>query len=51
MRTQWDHFGVKEIILSSQNKKDISIINEQYLKDMTFKYVDNMNEVIDIALV
>jgi ATP-dependent Lon protease len=43
--------GVKEIILSSQNKKDITIINEQYLKDMTFKYVDNMNEVIDIALV
>jgi ATP-dependent Lon protease len=43
--------GVKEIILSSQNKKDIRIINEQYLKDMTFKYVDNMNEVIDIALV
>ena len=43
--------GVKEIILSSQNKKDVAIINEQYLKDMTFKYVDNMNEVIDIALV
>ena len=43
--------GVKEIILSSQNKKDVTIINEQYLKDMTFKYVDNMNEVIDIALV
>ena len=43
--------GVKEIILSSQNKKDVAIINEQYLKDMTFEYVDNMNEVIDIALV
>ena len=43
--------GVKEIILSSQNKKDVAIINEQYLKDMTFKYVDNTNEVIDIALV
>jgi len=43
--------GVNEIILSSQNEKDVLIINEQYLKGMTFKYVDNMNEVIDIALV
>jgi ATP-dependent Lon protease len=43
--------GIKEIILSSQNRKDVSVINEQYLRNMTFYYVDNMHEVIDIALV
>ena len=42
--------GIKEIILSSQNKKDVSIINKQYLRNITFYYVDNMHEVIDIAL-
>ena len=42
--------GISEIILSSQNKKDVSIINKQYLKNMTFHYVENMHEVIDIAL-
>ena len=42
--------GISEIILSTQNKKDVSIINKQYLKNMTFHYVDNMHEVIDIAL-
>ena len=42
--------GIKEIVLSSQNKKDVSIINKQYLKDMTFHYVDSMHDVIDIVL-
>ena len=42
--------GISEIILSSQNKKDVSIINKQYLKNMTFHYVENMHQVIDIAL-
>ena len=42
--------GISEIILSTQNKKDVSIINKQYLKNMTFHYVDNMHEVTDIAL-
>ena len=43
--------GIKEIILSKQNEKDVKIINKQYLKDMTFYYVDNMHEVISIALI
>ena len=43
--------GIKEIILSKQNEKDVKIINKQYLKDMTFHYVDNMHEVISIALI
>ena len=42
--------GIKEIILSKQNEKDVKIINKQYLKDMTFHYVDNMHDVISIAL-
>ena len=42
--------GIKEIVLSSQNKKDVSIINKQYLKDMTFHYVNSMHEVIEIVL-
>ena len=42
--------GIKEIVLSSQNKKDVSVINKQYLKDMTFHYVDSMHEVIEIVL-
>ena len=42
--------GRKEIRLSKQNEKDVKVINKQYLKDMTFHYVDNMHEVISIAL-
>ena len=42
--------GIKEIVLSSQNKKDVSLINKQYLKDMTFHYVDSMHDVIEIVL-
>ena len=42
--------GINEIILSKQNEKDVKVINKQYLKDMTFHYVDNMHEVISIAL-
>ena len=42
--------GIKEIILSKQNKKDILEINSKYIKGLTFHYVDKLNEVIDIAL-
>ena len=42
--------GISQIILSAQNKKDVEVINKQYLKSMTFHYVDNMHQVIDIAL-
>ena len=43
--------GIKEIILSKQNEKDVKIISKQYLNDMTFHYVDNMHDVISIALI
>jgi len=42
--------GITEIILSSANKRDIEDINAIYLKGLTFKYVDKMNEVLDYAL-
>jgi len=42
--------GIREIILSKQNKKDILEINAKYIKGLTFHYVDKLNEVIDIAL-
>ena len=42
--------NIKEIILCKENKKDIDDINSRYLKGLTFHYVDNMKEVIDIAL-
>ncbi len=42
--------NIKEIILCEENKKDIDEINEKYLKGLTFHYVNDMREVIDIAL-
>mgnify|MGYP002713094558 CR=1 FL=1 len=41
---------IKEIILSTENKKDIEEIDPKYLKGLTFHYVENMMEVIDLAL-
>ncbi len=42
--------GIREIILSDENKKDIEEISEDYLKGLTFHYVKNMMEVIQISL-
>ena len=42
--------GIKEIILSKENKKDIEEIKEIYVKGLTFHYVVNVDEVFDIAL-
>lgn len=42
--------GIKEIILSKDNEKDIREINEKYLKGLTFHYVEEMLQVLDIAL-
>jgi len=42
--------NIKEIILCAENKKDIEDINAKYLKGLTFHYVNEMKEVIDIAL-
>ena len=42
--------GIKEIVLSSDNKKDILEIKTDYTKDLKFHYVDTMTEVLDLAL-
>ena len=42
--------NIKEIVLCAENKKDIEEIKESYLKGLTFHYVNNMKEVIEIAL-
>jgi len=42
--------NIKEIILCKENEKDIKEIKESYLKGLTFHYVTDMHEVIDIAL-
>ncbi len=42
--------NIKEIILCEDNRKDILEIKESYLKGLTFHYVSDMKQVIDIAL-
>ncbi|MCB0462945.1 MAG: endopeptidase La [Flavobacteriaceae bacterium] len=41
---------IKEIILCKENERDIKEIKEEYLKGLTFHYVSDMSEVIDIAI-
>ena len=43
--------NIKEIILSSYNKKDIQEINPKYLKGLKFIYVDSMKDVISNAVI
>lgn len=42
--------GIKEIILSVKNKRDIEEIEKQYIKGLTFHYVDTVEQVLKIAL-
>ncbi len=42
--------GIKEIILCADNKKDVDDIKADYLKGLTFKYVSQMTEVLQLAL-
>jgi len=41
---------IKEILLCEDNRRDIDEINPEYLKGLTFHYVKDMSEVIDIAI-
>ena len=41
---------IKEILLSKENKRDIDEIKPEYLKGLTFHYVTEMSEVLEIAL-
>ena len=42
--------GINEIILCSENKKDIDDIKKEYLKGLKFHYVDHIKEVLETAL-
>ena len=42
--------GIKEVIMCKQNRKDVSEIKLDYIKDMTFHYVTEMREVLELAL-
>ena len=42
--------GIKDIILCKENKKDIEEIKPLYLKGLSFHYVDDIKQVLDIAL-
>lgn len=41
---------IKDIIISIENKKDIEEIKPKYREGLTFHYVDQMIDVIDLAL-
>ncbi len=41
---------IKEIILSEENRRNINEIDNEYLKGLTFHYVSQMYEVLDIAI-
>jgi ATP-dependent Lon protease len=42
--------GIKEIILCEENRKDVEEIKQDYLKGLTFHYVENMGDVVRYAL-
>lgn len=42
--------GIDDIILCTENRKDIEEIKPEYLKGMTFHYVSDIQEVIHLAL-
>ncbi|MGK6353214.1 endopeptidase La [Parapedobacter sp. DT-150] len=42
--------NIKEVILSKANRKDVLEIKESYIKDLSFHYVTEMHEVVNIAL-
>lgn len=41
---------IKEILLCEENRSDIEDIKPEYLKGLTFHYVSDMSEVINIAI-
>ncbi len=43
--------GMKEIILCWQNEKDVNDIDQTFIKGVSFHYVKNMQQVLDLALV
>ena len=42
--------GIKELILCTENEKDINEIKPEYLKGLVFHYVSDIQQVVDLAL-
>lgn len=42
--------GIKDIILSEENRKNVEEINDLYLKGLKFSYVETIMDVLDLAL-
>jgi ATP-dependent Lon protease len=42
--------GIREIVLSAKNRRDIEEIEKNYLKGLTFYYVDTVDDVLKVAL-
>ncbi len=42
--------GIKEIVMSERNRKDIEEISQEYLKGLKVHFVDTVNEVLQLAL-
>ena len=42
--------GIQEIILSRKNRKDVEEVEKTYLKGVKFHYVDQVDEVLKLAL-
>ncbi len=43
--------GITDIIVSTDNKKDVADIKQEYLAGITMHYASNIMEVLDIALI
>lgn len=42
--------GISDIILCKENKKDVDEVKAEYVKGLVFHYVEDVKEVLDIAL-
>ena len=42
--------GIKDIIMCKQNEKDVDEINKEYIKGLTFHYVTDVSQVLELAL-
>lgn len=43
--------GIKEVIMCVENEKDVKEINATYIKGLKFHFVEDMSEVVKLALV
>ncbi len=42
--------GIHELILCKENRKDVEEINAEYISELKFNYVDDIQDVLKMAL-